>query len=214
MLFPDLRRASWGYLNLNLVAREWQRENVDPSGPNLLLNPDYCAEMITAAHVERGLDCSYGGWLEDRCDLWRGSYLDEKGNFTHLGVDFNVPAGTRVASEHHARILRVDTDVPEEGGWGTRIILQPRGVEGLLLYAHLDPATPLRAGDEVAPGDVLACVGRPPDNGGWFPHLHLQRLVSGRLKDLDSLDGYGHKRDLAHWSRTCPDPLPLVSLTR
>lgn len=210
-IFPDLGHASWGYLNLNQVARAWLRDhNIGPDVPNPLLDPVCCAAMVRAAHIARHLDCSYGGWLEDRRDLWRGSYLDVQGTYQHLGVDFNVPVGTRVAASHAAHVILVDSDVPEEGGWGTRIILLPHDRRvPRLIYAHLDPKTSLRTGDRVMPGDELARVGESPENGGWFPHLHVQCIAGD--PNLLTLDGYGHERDVARWSGICPDPLPYLT---
>lgn len=209
MIFPGLQDASWGYLNLNQVALDWVRaHHIRASEPNLLLVPAECASVIRAAHVERGIDVSYGGWLEDRRDIWRGSYLDKQRTYIHLGVDFNVPAGTQVAATHKARVVLIDSDV-EEGGWGTRVVLRPHNPAlPLLIYAHLDPDTKLRLADVVSPGTVFARVGKPPENGGWFPHLHVQCVTDeAALRDLD---GYCDERDLFRWSRICPDPLRYV----
>lgn len=212
MLFPELRHASWGYLNLSLVAQD-RLSSVRIGDPNPMLDPAQCSEMIAAAHTERSLDCSYGGWLENRRELWHGSYLDECGHHIHLGVDFNVPAGTQVAAEHDGDIVTVDNDTPEVSGWGTRVILRPHDPTiPVLIYGHLGPQPALRAGDRVRLGDTIGRVGEPHDNGGWFPHLHVQCVARG--VDPLTLDGYGNERHLAVLSRTCPDPLRFVSPTR
>lgn len=218
MLFPDLRHAQYGYVNLNTAAEKWfLRENISQTEINPLLDPVVCEELIQRIHQERGLDFSYGGWLEDRRALWRGSYLDAQKLFIHLGVDFNVPAGTRVAADTDAEVIRIDSDVPEEGGWGTRIILKPVQGSEVLIYAHLDPNVACSVGDYLKIGDVFANVGRAPQNGGWFPHLHVQCVDAGHfekllIQDLKDLDGYGNENNLFQLSRNFRDPLRYVSL--
>lgn len=223
MLFPDLSKQRFGYLNLNEAAQRWvSQHNISANDRNPLLDPNVCQTMVDEVHRERGLDFSYGGWMEDRRDLWRGSYLDTHQTYIHLGVDFNVPAGTHVAAEYTAEVIRIDSDIPEEGGWGTRVILQPitnlkETSSDVLIYAHLDPEINCRIGDQLKRGDVFANVGQAPDNGGWFSHLHVQcveiALFEQLLKnDLRDLDGYGAEKDIHELCRYFRDPFRWVSL--
>jgi hypothetical protein len=64
---------------------------------NPLLDPRVSQFMVDEFHRARGVDGSYGSYIEDRRYLLRGSYLSATGAYLHLGVDFNVPQGTRVA---------------------------------------------------------------------------------------------------------------------
>lgn len=216
MLFFELARKTFGYVNLNVAAERWlSRQGIASDETNPLLDPVVCGQMVDELHETLGIDYSFGGWLEDRRSLWRGSYLDTKGTHVHLGVDFNVPAGTSVAAEQAGRVVRIDCDVPEEGGWGTRVIFRPAVGDEVLVYAHLDRAVGCRVGDALRPGDVFAKVGAAPFNGGWFSHLHVQcvqrdafdRFERDGLKDMD---GYGAADDLSALGRTFKDPLRLV----
>ena len=104
MLFPELIGKRSTLIDLNLEAKKWlasrSTESVNP-----LLDPTICQNFVVECHQKLGIDFSYGGWLEDRSTLWRGSYLDQKRKYIHLGVDFNVPAGTQVAIERAATVI-------------------------------------------------------------------------------------------------------------
>lgn len=212
MLFPDLSSAEAMRINLNDEAVRWQGENV-AAARNPLLDPAECSRMIAAAHLREGVDWSYGGYLESRRHLWRGSYLEKTGNFLHLGVDFNVPQGTEVLAGFSAGVVVVDNDFDRDGGWGERVILRPEGAgsDVFLIYAHLQRAR-VKPGDHISAGAMLAEVGGPPDNGNWHPHLHVQAVrapyfESILLDNFDALDGYGNTSEAEALERYFPNPL-------
>lgn len=184
---------------------------------NPFLNPDRCAALLAEVHQALGASWSYGGWLEDRHFLWRGSYLENTGNFIHLGVDFNVPQGTPVGGAP-GRVFLVDDDGDADGGWGGRLFLRPSGPAGagtVLIYAHLQNVR-CQPGDLVEPGQILAETGGPPGNGNWHPHLHVQAIRQPLFEEIlrdrfDELDGYGHPDDLPRLARDYPDPLPVLA---
>ncbi len=218
MLFQELCDKKFGYVNLNVEARRWFLESGQASHPNPLLDPDICRQMVEEMHTRQGIDFSYGGWLEDRSELWRGSYLDENKTHLHLGVDFNVPAGTSVSADHEAEVLYVDTDFPADGGWGNRVIMRLMGKSEILIYAHLDNTVLCKTGDVLSPQDIFAKVGIPPQNGGWFPHLHVQCVEPSYFEKivaegLEKLDGYGSIQEIAELALRFKDPMTFVSLT-
>lgn len=216
MLFPTLRYHPFGYVNLDTEARRWIEEQEMPIDPNPLLNPKICEDMVRCLHKKYKLAFSYGGWLENRAYLWRGSYLEKTGSFIHLGVDLNVPAGTPIAASHEGRVVLIDNDHPEEHGWGPRVIIHHDVESVYLIYAHLDPAISCRVGDELEAGQEFARIGKAPLNGNWFPHLHVQAVDEshgfGIGKPYRPFDGYGHIRDIAQLARWFPDPLRYISL--
>lgn len=217
MLFPDLKQASVGYVNLNLEAARWLALNRSEGEANPLLDPIAAQWFVNETHRELGLDVSYGGWLEDRRDLWDGSYLDAAQTYLHLGVDVNAPVGTRVAVDRTADVIAVDDDSPLVGGWGNRVILRLRDVQTVLIYAHLARGVRCAPGDVLSPGDVFASLGTPDENGSWFSHVHVQAIRSDFFetlspKDLADLDGYGRADDRARLARLFPDPLRHVDL--
>ena len=123
-------------------------------------------------------------------------------NFLHLGVDFNVRAGARVYAPRLMRVVLVDDDTPEEGGWGNRVIARvedrrPGEKRVYFIFAHLSPEIHCTKGTLLSEGTFFAEVGDLSHNGGWFEHMHFQ-VVEGEswenkyAYNLASLDGYGN----------------------
>ncbi|HOW98264.1 MAG TPA: peptidoglycan DD-metalloendopeptidase family protein [Kiritimatiellia bacterium] len=217
MLFPSLAGHPVARINLDDEAARWlARRAAAPGAPNPLLDPSVCGRMLDEVHRRERVAWSYGGYLEDRRRLWRGSYLEKAGAFIHLGVDFNVPRGTEFVAGFPAGIVVVDDDQDRDGGWGKRIILRPEipGCDALLIYAHLQNVR-RRPGEHAPAGAVLAEVGGPPDNGNWHPHLHIQAIRRGLFEEIlldrfNELDGYGRAEELDALRASFPDPLPIV----
>ena len=221
MIFPSLQGKKLGYINLNLEAKRWmtmQKVEVRKYKQNPLLDPVFCQEMVHAVHIKYGLDFSYGGWMEDRSFLWKGSYLDKEKNFVHLGVDLNVPSGTEIAISFKAEVVKIDDDYPEDGGWGPRIIVKHLSRPVYFIFAHLDRGISCQNGDILKVGDVFAKVGKAPQNGNWFPHLHVQTISAEYYAELErtntwsELDGYGIKNEIALNATRFQDPLPFITL--
>ncbi len=206
--FPQTK--TWHHVPLNECAiadsfgnPDWgKRRQLNP-----LLDPAYCAKWVAKQAACKSVDHTYGGYLEDRSFLWRGSYLTAKTGFTHLGVDINVPAGTPVYCPVPFRIVEAFRDPDQNGGWGGRLVIQT-WKDALVVFAHLDPHGLLRLDDTCMPAHT--CVGYVAPayrNGNWFPHLHLQGLAS--LDLLNGLDGYGPARRSN--AERYPEPLGLLT---
>ncbi len=210
MLFPELQGKRFSSTDLDREARE-----LGLGEENALLDPEMCQKFVEDCHRRYKTDFSYGGWLELRSTLWRGSYLDEAEHYVHLGIDFNVPAGTAVAAPRACLVIRIDNDFPDVYGWGNRIIVHDAEMNVMVIYAHLDTPTGVKVGDSLKPGQVFARVGDASKNGGWFPHLHVQLVVPEQYErllqnDLRDLDGYGHIRDIEMLKIYFPDPLEYL----
>jgi len=218
LLFPDLAGTTAAKVSLEAEQARFARRHpelfADPA-VNPLLDPQICQRMVAECHRARGVDWSYGGYFEDRRRLWRGSYLAVRGGFLHLGVDFNVPQGTWVATVEEALVTLVDEDADLDGGWGPRVFLKPltaRRLRIVQVFAHLQGVR-VEAGERLAAGTVFAEVGGPPRNGNWHPHLHVQAIREPcfqaiLLERFDELDGYGHQDERAALRQTFPNPLP------
>ncbi|NLF25115.1 MAG: peptidoglycan DD-metalloendopeptidase family protein [Deltaproteobacteria bacterium] len=213
-LFPSLTGKAACRVNLDQEAQKHFTGNLGKSGP--MLDAVQAEAFITGLQQSRGCAWSYGGYLENRAFMFRGSYLDHTGTYLHLGTDFNVPAETPVVLPWHAEILVVDDDEDQNGGWGPRVIARPDTSERdlVVIFAHLAEVQ-VAPGRHYRSGTVLAQVGSPPFNGNWWPHLHVQ-LVLKNVFDvfvktgLDKLDGYGHPTDIERLQVEYPDPLSLL----
>lgn len=81
-----------------------------------------------------------------------------------------------------------------------------------LIFGHLAHQNLTNIGDKFLKGQIVAKTGISSENGGWFPHLHVQcvnqSLINQYQYDLRELDGYylveGKPYDIA------PDPTYLV----
>ncbi len=211
MLFPELSQKRCAQINLDAEAQLWFAEQRSGEG-NPLLDPSVCRLFIDACHRKYAIDFSFGGWMESRKSLWHGSYLDDDERYIHLGVDYNVPEGTGISIHHTSTVIRIDNDFPETHGWGNRIIVHDEQRDVMLVFAHLDVPTGVHVGDILSPGTIFAHVGTTSQNGGWFPHLHVQIICADFYRhllrnDLRDLDGYGHEKDLETLKINFPNPL-------
>jgi murein DD-endopeptidase MepM/ murein hydrolase activator NlpD len=190
---------------------------------NPYLDPKKCAEMVSDFHHELGIKWSFGGYLEDRSNLWRDSYLEHSKKFLHLGIDVNLPAGTPVASAIPLEVIMTDDDHDLDGGWGPRIIaIAQDDPSRLVIFAHLADVL-VTAGDRISPDVPFAVVGAAPLNGNWYPHYHIQQLNTERIPNLifdskqrkivsglDEIDGYGRQEDYRLLSQQYEDPIDFI----
>ncbi|MCX6930323.1 MAG: peptidoglycan DD-metalloendopeptidase family protein [Verrucomicrobia bacterium] len=220
LLFPDLAGTTLARVNLDTEQFAFSQRHPELYGNlavNPLLDPRVCQRMVGEVHRAHGVDWSYGGYLEDRRHLWRGSYLSAKGTYLHLGVDFNVPQGTRVAVVEDSVVMLVDEDADQDGGWGPRVFLKPtsaRRMKIVQIFAHLQ-AVQVKPGDRLPSGTAFAEVGGPPYNGNWHPHLHIQAVREPYFQEIllerfSELDGYGHENERPMLRREFPDPLRRI----
>ena len=126
-------------------------------------------------------------------------------DFIHLGMDYNVPANTEVFAFRQGYVGTVLVDKDQKGGWGGMVIIKPfddAKLQVCTVYAHLKPDSLPRIGETVFPGKKIGIIGDIHENGGWFPHLHVQ-MVRGRQVRQDT-DGYGPRLPDNHIK--FPDP--------
>lgn len=195
--------SKWAKVNLNSLYVE--AVGGLPPDDSPALDPKWCEEMMAKLHADLGVDLTYGGYMEDRTDLWSGSYLTlrhEKTPIIHLGVDYNVPEGSPVYLPAESKLILLEADGDQEGGWGGRAIyrsLTPYDGDRHLytIYAHLHKLEG-RVGEVRGKGEVVGVVAPVEKNGGWYPHLHVQCMFDY----TPFVDGYGpaEHRDLF------PDP--------
>lgn len=210
-IFPELVAKESGFLNINQLVAEYLARH-PATNPEHCIDPAFVDTLIAREHEKRDIAWSYGGYLEDRSVFLQTSYLKLHGNFLHLGLDINVPAGTPVTNSVDATVLLVDNDYDQHCGWGPRIILQPTAdayKQLAIIYGHLQ--NPLvQTGEFVAAGTRLATIGAPPENGNWFAHLHLQTVKRSYLEEHPdwpiTLDGYGHPTMRDQLQEIFPDP--------
>jgi hypothetical protein len=176
------------------------------SAPNPLTDKVFCGHWVEHLHRKHGVDYSYGGYLEDRSHLWRQTYLQPNAAI-HLGIDINVPSGSLVFCPIPFKVLKVEYDLDQNGGWGTKVTIKTE--YGCVIYAHLYRGVMVTVGHEYDANSCIGAVGPMDDNGGWFPHLHLQGVSEG-LSSTIIYDGYAHR--YPRMELDYPHPFPLLGI--
>lgn len=180
LLFPSLKNQRWGYINFG------EESFAVKGNPNPLLTPEAQTEWVQRLHARNNIEFSYGGYLEDRSNLWRGHYM-APGATWHLGIDYNVPAGTPIHLPCNAPLIASVADKDQNGGWGGKLIF--KRLDKFLIFGHLaHKSMASKVGFNFVAGDLIGHIGESSENGNWFPHLHLQ-VVAGRNEPRE-VDGY------------------------
>ena len=179
----------YNFVNINLNQFFLVRRNFIPS----VKDPKYLDNELKKLNIK-----TYGGYGENRKDIWKGTYLDENANYTHLGVDININRGSDLFCPFDAEVIDVFDDTDTKIGWGGRIIIRKDKDGPFIILAHLDPHT-LTKKNYVKMGESLGKIGTWPTNGNTFEHLHLQLRYTD---DFDIMDGYGTEQELTN--NPCP----------
>ena len=116
----------------------------------------------------------------------------------HAGFDYPTIIGTQVYAVRAGRILKAvgsnpNLGVAEDGTSKTPLNFVLLGITykhkpATVVYLHVSPNLPVRTGDEVDAGDLIALSGHNGHSGG--PHLHVSALKGhGSLEPFHYLDG-------------------------
>jgi hypothetical protein len=211
-IFPALQGKKARYIDMNDCARRGKKQ----PARSRYLNADLTDRALRRLHRRWGVATSFGGYLEDRKDLWRGSYLNPA-TAVHLAIDINVRADTELTVKYPARVEKIVHDPEQNGGWGGVIFFRldkPIGKISHFLYAHIAKGSAkVGEGAAVRPGEVVATIGRCHENGGWYEHLHVQALTQEAWDkfggDLSKFDGYG-AQPAGKEHPYFPDPMGLL----
>lgn len=126
----------------------------------------------------------------------------------HLGIDLTAPAGTEVRAPFDG-IVHALEDAAGPLDYGPLVVLrhEQAGVPFFTLYGHLDRASldRLHGGQIVAGGERIGRIGTPRENGGWWPHLHVQ-VIADLLDVACNVNGTARPGQREVWLSVCPDP--------
>jgi len=216
---PEYSNKRVGILDLDQEARDiYGLETSQSMDPRSLADAKLCSQFVEEVHTRHGLDASFGGYLEDRGFLWQGTYLGGTNRALHLGIDFNVCAGCTVVAPFDGVVSVVDDDTPEPFGWGPRVFVERYEQESngekmrfVYIFAHLE-AIKVVPGECIKAGQRIGSIGTPPNNGNWYPHLHLQKVQGSVFdrhlsSDIWKLDGYGDRSEADILEQEFPYPL-------
>ena len=148
---------------------------------------------IADAMAKAGASIAIGGYGEAR-PIYTGAAFGRNSDKPlapirthHLGVDISLAAGTPFYAPMDGTVWDVGyaADPLDYGGY---VILEhtiPSGEQFYSLYGHLERAslTHLEEGGKVAAGGLIGRVGGYDENGGWWPHIHLQLMTETPVRD-------------------------------
>ena len=168
-------------------------------------------------------EIAIGGWGEAR-PIYTGAAYGRGGpdplgpiRTHHLGVDITTAVGSQLFSPFGGTVWAVGY-APGPLDYGGYLILEhalPSGTKFYSLYGHLAPEslTHLSAGTAINTGEPIGKVGNYDENGGWWPHVHLQLLTEEPLLEATPPGAC----EIQFWpaaSALYPNPAALLNLVR
>lgn len=168
---------------------------------------------------------TYGGFGENRFNIWRG-FEPSVRKMTHLGVNLNnLPPGALVVSCWKGVVCHTLVDTSMFNGWGGRIILKldnpiivddvkvsTRYTFSYVMFGHLARGGLPPIGTIININDTIGRIGTSLENGGWFPHLHLQVMSQAYIDvhtNMEKIDGYDFNQSIDDLKRYVCDPIEL-----
>jgi len=210
---PDLAPAAVIATDARAIVLDLAAGSRSLGEPLANLSVDRFSQLVDRAMERAGTGYAYGRWGERReiysSELFAEPNPDDERRSVHMGVDVFCAAGTPVCAPLAGRV-HIKANNAAELDYGPLLVLEHATADGVpffTLYGHLSSTgyAHLRAGQEVGRGDRLADVGRPPENGNWPPHLHLQLILD--LKGLGAdFPGVARPSEADYWLSLSPSP--------
>jgi len=215
-ILPDLTKYSFTLVN---VAEEVSQLYDLSVKDNPMKNYNTQEEALTKIKDKYQTNYTFGGYLEDRSNLWNG--FESSSRMIHLGIDINnLLPGMIVVTPCDMTVVHVMVDQSKFNGWGSRLIFklkEPYLGADYLLFGHLANVDLPVVGSEIKKEQKFGQIGDGNDNGGWFIHLHVQ-LIKQIMFDkyqsnLELLDGYLLDGEIDKGIDYSSDPTLLVFTT-
>lgn len=150
---------------------------------------------------------SIGRYDENRPGLYTQNLFTGSGRHHHVGIDLGAPASTPVYA-YDAGVIVNFGDNTAAGDYGPTLITEHlfEGRPLYVLWGHLSRKSleGKSIGQKFQAGEVIAWLGDESENGGWFPHLHLQ--LSWEKPTKPDMPGVVTKEEIEDALRKYPDP--------
>ncbi|MDX1578938.1 MAG: aminotransferase class III-fold pyridoxal phosphate-dependent enzyme, partial [Gemmatimonadota bacterium] len=216
VLDPDPRRARTVTLDLSIATGE-DGGTFDPTDHGAFTRLLFDQMRDAGAPIGIGRYDEVRWWYTGEAFRWPREDVDEW-RTVHLGLDLFAEPGTTVLAPLAGRIASI-RDNADRLDYGPTLIIEHEVEDehGTLrfwtLYGHLDPEVlkTAEAGRTVASGEAIGAIGRPPRNGDWAPHLHIQVIVD-RLDFEGTFPGVAAPGQRDVWCALSPDPGTLLRI--
>jgi murein DD-endopeptidase MepM/ murein hydrolase activator NlpD len=182
-----------------------------------------CAHAIEVFSERTKSIIQYGDYLSDRKKLWMSvpyvRKLIRKSPRTtaaiHIGVDISATAGSTIYSPLTGTVIYSRHDKFQKGGWGGFVVIEHKDSPYVFIFGHLSARGLPRKGTRIKKRSPIAKLGKEDENGGWWPHLHLQAVLKEVWqKEYDHIDGYlfveKTQKKLREIKLLFPEPLSTI----
>lgn len=203
LIAPQFSDVEFDHVNLNETMKlMFDKEEQERNFPSPFHQTMFIDQVI-AMHDDTML---FGGWLEDQRFL-NDHFLvhdPEQDTMIHIGLDIMLPIGTRIVAHDNGTVVDVFIDKSTMNGWGGRVTVlydNPKDENfGYMIYGHLHHQRIVHVGQLVQAGDTIGYVTNETQNGGWFPHVHIQVVDQDFMnmfapKDIDGLVTHSNMLD-------------------
>ena len=151
----------------------------DPDNPNA---DDTILEQCLTEYT-----WAYGGFLEKRKLYERSAHFKEDNNFRniHLGLDIWGETYQKIYAPFELEIHSF-TNNDKHGDYGPTVIFKGNEAFPYILCGHLTTAN-LELWESkkfYRKGEIIGHFGSRVENGGWYPHVHLQVM-----RDMENYQG-------------------------
>jgi 4-aminobutyrate aminotransferase-like enzyme/Ser/Thr protein kinase RdoA (MazF antagonist)/murein DD-endopeptidase MepM/ murein hydrolase activator NlpD len=179
------------------------------------------ARRFFAAMREAGAHIGAGGYDEARLiytteAFAEGATTGER-RTVHIGIDLTMAPGSALYAPLDG-VVHGFEDAAARLDYGPVILLRHEipGDEPLsfyTLYGHLDRQSleGLYAGKPVKAGERFAAIGAPPENGDWWPHVHVQ-IITDLLDVPCNFNGVALASERRTWLSLSPDTNLLLGI--
>jgi murein DD-endopeptidase MepM/ murein hydrolase activator NlpD len=182
---------------------------------------------LFAAMREAGADIGVGGYDEARLiyatDAFSSGTVTDERRTVHIGVDVTMTAGSALFAPLDG-VVHGFEDARTRLDYGPVIVLRhdipaedPAGepLSFYTLYGHLDRDSldGLTIGQSIRAGERFAAIGAPPDNGDWWPHVHVQ-IITDLLDVPCNFNGVAPASQRRTWLSLSPDANLLLRVPR
>jgi len=208
----DLRTAQSLVLDLGVGSRLL---GADPTAAEA----GALTRTIFGAMERAGVAVAVGRYDEPRLlyssALFGGETPIDERRTVHLGIDLFVAPGATIHAPLDG-VVHVLAINPAPLDYGPLVILRHTTGDGeafFTLYGHLsrDTLAGLAVGQHIGRGEPFARVGKPPENGGWPPHVHFQVILDLLERDA-AFPGVAYAGERALWTGLSPDPNRLLGI--
>ncbi len=179
------------------------------------------SRRVFAAMHEAGATLGAGGYDEARviyaADAFAGGTVTDERRTVHIGIDLTLPPGSPLYAPFDG-VVHGFEDATARLDYGPVIVLRHDipGSEALsvyTLYGHLERASlaGLHVGKPIRAGERFAAIGAPPENGDWWPHVHVQ-VITDMLDVPCNFNGVAPASQRRTWLALCPDPNLMLGI--